>query len=148
MPDFFSYQGDPEPAPAAAIGAALSGDDWEHLIRFAARRRFAPGATVLRAGDTDTALHFIASGQIELRGPGKTRTLRGEGEVFGVMSFLDGAPSAVSAVVAGATAAELLRLTPESLQQLAAWQPRLALALMREMGAHTASRLRRLSPAD
>jgi CRP-like cAMP-binding protein len=148
MPDFFSYQGDTEPAPAAAIGAALSGEDWEHLIRFAARRSFAPGATVLKAGERDPALHFIASGQVELQGPGKTRVLRGEGEVFGVMSFLDGAPSAVSVVVAGPGAAELLRLTPEALQQLAAWQPRLALALMREMGAHTASRLRRLMPAD
>ncbi len=148
MPDFFSYQGDTEPASAAPIGAALSGEDWEHLIRFAARRRFAPGATVLKAGDVDPALHFVASGQLELRGPGKARALRGEGEVFGVMSFLDGAPSAVSVVVAGPGDAELLRLTPEALQQLAAWQPRLALALMREMGAHTAGRLRRLAPAD
>ena len=155
MSDFFSYQAKPDPGaessgaePPQAILADLSGEDWEQVIRFAARRRFPPGAVLVRAGENDRALHFIASGQVELTGPGPTRAVRSEGEVFGLLSFLDGAPSAVTATVAAAGPAELLRVTPEALQQLAAWQPRIAVALLRDLGAHVAQRLRRLRPAD
>lgn len=154
MNDFFSYQAKPGAAPtpladpAQAIWAALSGDDWEHVIRFAARRRFAAGATLFAAAESDRALHFIASGQVEISGPGLARVVRGEGEVLGLLSFLDGAPSAATAQVTAAGPAELLRITPEALQQLSAWQPRIAMELMRDLGAHVAARLRRLQPAD
>jgi len=153
MSDFFSYQGKAEPAVTAqpglpGIGMALDEEDWSHIIRFAARRRFPAGAVLVTAGDSDRALHFIASGQVELRGPGPARSLRGEGDVFGVLSFLDGEPSAVTAVVAATGPAEVLRITPDALQQLSAWQPRIALALMRDMGAQVAARLRRVQPVD
>lgn len=153
MSDFFSYQPPAAPpaaasAPTPGIGAELGDDEWAHVIRFAARRRHAPGAVLWQAGEADRALHFIASGRVELVGPDGQRVQRGEGDVLGLMSFLDGAPSAVSARVAGPEPAELLRLTPEALQQLAAWQPRVALLLLRDMGAQVAARLRRLSPAD
>lgn len=152
MSDFFSYQGKPDTTPAAqavpGIGTDLDEQDWEHVIRFAARRRYPPGAVLVKAGDSDRALHFIASGQVELRGPGPARTVRSEGEVFGVLSFLDGEPSAVTAQVAASGPAELLRITPDALQQLSAWQPRVALALMRDMGAQVSARLRRVQPQD
>jgi CRP-like cAMP-binding protein len=154
MSDFFSYQNQPlaGAAPSAdppqAILAALSAEDWEQVIRFAARRRFPAGAVLFKAMQIDRALHFIASGQVEVTGPGSARVVRGEGEVLGLMSFLDGAPSAVTASVTAAGPAELLRITPEALQQLMAWQPRVAMELMRDLGAHVAARLRRLQPAD
>ena len=159
MSDFFSYKPAAAPAPKAAaadgavaepqaILADLSGDDWEQLISFAARRRYPAGAVIVQAGDTDRALCFIASGYVDLRGPGTEATTRSEGEVFGLLSFLDGAASAVTASVSASAPAELLRLTPEALQQLAAWQPRIAMALLRDLGALVASRLRRLQPGD
>ena len=158
MSDFFSYKPAAAPAPTAAASATaaepqailadLSGDDWEQLISFAARRRYPAGAVIVQAGDTDRALCFIASGSVDLRGPGTEATTRGEGEVFGLLSFMDGAASAVTASVSASAPAELLRLTPEALQQLAAWQPRIAMALLRDLGALVASRLRRLQPGD
>jgi CRP-like cAMP-binding protein len=151
MSNFFSYGGEPsdDTTPGTAIAADLTGDEWDHLLRFAARRRFPPGAVLLKAGDSDRALSFVASGQVELRGPDRKRAvLRGEGEAFGVLSLLDGAPSAVTVSVAGNVPAEVVRLTPEALQQLAAWQPLLALRLWQEMGAQVATRLRRLQPGD
>jgi CRP-like cAMP-binding protein len=159
MSDFFSYQAPPEPARPRAAAAApampaqwvlqdLPPEDWEHVLRFAARQRHAAGARVVAAGSTAPALYLIASGQVRLQGLGQPPLLRGEGEAFGLLSFLDGAPSAVDAVVAGPGAAELLRITPESLQQLSAWQPRLALALLRDVAALVAARLRALQPAD
>lgn len=156
MSDFFKYQGSPAGAadtaanaePANAILSELGSEDWEQLIRYAARRRFPAGAVLVRAGESDRALHFVASGQIELHAPGQPTTMRGEGEMFGALSFLDGAPSAVAVQVSAAGPAEVLRITPESLQQLAAWQPRIAMELLRELGAHVAARLRRVQAAD
>jgi CRP-like cAMP-binding protein len=159
MSDFFSYQAPAEPqrgraaAPAAAMPPQwvlqdLSAEDWEHVLRFAARRRHAAGSAVVAIGATEPALHLIASGQVRLDAPGQPPQLRGEGEAFGLLSFLDAAPSAVSATVSSSGPAELLRLTPESLQQLAAWQPRLAMALLRDVAALVAARLRALQPAD
>jgi CRP-like cAMP-binding protein len=159
MSDFFSYQSPPPPSPKGAAAAApalppqwvlqeLSPEDWEHVLRFAARRRYAAGAPVLALGATEPALHLIASGQVRLEGPGRPPMLRGEGEAFGLLSFLDGAPSAVSATVAPDAPAELLRLTPDALAQLSAWQPRLAMALLRDVAALVAARLRALQPAD
>jgi CRP-like cAMP-binding protein len=155
MSDFFSYTGVAEPAGGGsprAILADLSGADWEKFIAHAARRRYPAGALVLAAGSTDRALYFVASGQVELaqRGaPARHRpALRGEGGVFGILSFLDSAPSDVSATVTADAPAELLMLTPDTLQQLAAWQPRIAMTLLRDLGAHVAARLRGLQPGD
>ena len=151
MSDFFSYSasptspGDRESHP---ILGDLSGEDWEKFIGYAARRRYPAGAPIVEAGDRSRVLCFIASGQVRLRaGNGPVRT-RGEGEVFGLLSFLDGAPSAVSVTVAPDAPAELLMLSSEALSQLAAWQPRIAMALLRDLGEHLATRLRRLQAED
>jgi CRP-like cAMP-binding protein len=153
MKDFFSY-GQPQPAPEnsppRAILADLSSEEWEKFITYAARRRYPAGALVQDIGDTTRALGFIASGQVQLQadgaGPRARPVLRGEGEVFGILGFLDGVPSRTRASVGPEGPAELLLLTPEALQQLAAWQPRIALALLRDLGAHVAGRLRQLQP--
>ena len=155
--DFFQYDGPPPvpgPAPAAAPAAPvpirlladLEDEDWTQLIGFMARRRYPPGSAVLRAGERDPALWFVASGQVDVALPGAPPSRRGEGEVIGVLSFLDGAPLAASVTAVGEV--ELLRLTPDGLSQLAAWQPRIAVALLRDLGAHVAARLRALKVAD
>jgi CRP-like cAMP-binding protein len=154
MSDFFSYSGPAEPAPAPgsntqrAILGELSSEEWEKFIGYTARRRYPAGAVIVSAGDAERALCFIASGQVEVRSEAGALTHRGEGEVFGLLSFLDAAPSGVTATVGAAGPAELLLLTPDALQQLAAWQPRIAMALLRDLGAHVATRLRRLQPGD
>jgi CRP-like cAMP-binding protein len=155
MSNFFSYAGasEPEGPPAQrAILADLSSDDWEKFIGYAARRRYPAGAVVVEAGSTARRLCFVASGQVELRSAGAPKKAapqpRGEGDVFGILSFLDGAPSGVTVTVAAAGPAELLLLSPEALLQLAAWQPRIAVALLRDLGAHVAARLRALQPGD
>jgi len=83
-----------------------------------------------------------------VQGAAGAPSLRGEGEMVGLLSFLDGAASDVTVSVAGPGAAELLLLTPDALQRLAAWQPRIAIALLRDLGANVAARLRRLQPGD
>jgi CRP-like cAMP-binding protein len=153
MSDFFSYSATPQagPPPAEsprAILGELDGDEWEKFIGYAARRRYPAGAVIVAEGEHERALGFIASGQVELRGPAAPVARRGEGEVFGLLSFLDAAPSSVTVSVAAGGPAEVLLLSPEALQQLAAWQPRIAMVLLRDLGAHVAARLRRLQPGD
>lgn len=155
MSDFFSYSGgSPAPVPSGttttprALLADLSSADWEQFIAYAAHRRYPAGAMIVHVGDVAPALHFIASGQVDVAVPGGPASRRGEGEAFGLLSFLDGAPSDVSATATANGPAELLRLTPDALQQLAAWQPRIAVALLRDLGAHLASRLRRSQAGD
>jgi CRP-like cAMP-binding protein len=156
MSDFFSYAGTPTPEPERAetprtILGDLSSEEWEKFIGYTARRRYPPRAVIFSRDARERALCFIASGQVEIVGGAATpplRVLRGEGEVFGMLSFLDAAPSDITATVAAAAPAELLMLSPEALQQLGAWQPRIAMALLADLGAHVAARLRRLQPGD
>jgi hypothetical protein len=77
MSDFFSYQTAAEPprGRAAKAGTAapamppqwvlqeLSPEDWEHVLRFAARRRHGAGSAVVALGAAEPALHLIASGR-------------------------------------------------------------------------------------
>lgn len=150
--DFFSYGAAPVPAPAPASAAPvrlladLGDEDWEKFIGFTARRRYPAGAAIVRAGERGPALFLVASGAVRVLLPGAVPAVRGEGEVIGLLSFLDGAPHAADVTAAGEV--ELLMLTPDALTQLAAWQPRIAVALLRDLGAHAAARLRKLQPGD
>lgn len=165
--DFFQYGPSPTaaPAPAAApvpprdaadvgrgILGELSDEDWEKFIGFAARRRYPAGAVIFDVGQAFGALGFIASGSVEVlpaATPGAAAPraeLREEGDVFGMLGFLDGAAATVR--VRSRASTEVLLLTREALLQLAAWQPRIAVALLRDVGAAVATRLRRVQGGD
>lgn len=153
--DFFQYGApspppDPPapPAPPAPprLLAELGDADWAHLIGFMARRRYPAGAVVVAVGQVASALFFVASGRLRLTVPGRPVASCGEGEIVGVTGFLAAEPA--MAEVVAETDVELLMLTPQALQQLGAWQPRIALAVLRDLAAHVALRLRQLQPAD
>lgn len=162
----------PAPAPVLARDSAeggrailgeLTDEDWEKFIGFAARRRYPDGAVIFEIGQASGALGFVASGKVEVAaapaavGSGADATeaaqapparpeMREEGDVFGMLGFLDGAPGTVRVRARGS--AEVLLLTREALLQLAAWQPRIAVALLRDVGAAVATRLRRVQGGD
>ena len=168
--DFFQYgpaapAPSPKPAPAAAaatreatpadggraILGELSDEEWEKFISFTAQRRYPNGAVIFEIGRVAGALGFVASGTVEVAGetePGAAARpeLREEGDVFGMLGFLDGAAATMRVRARGST--EVLLLTREALLQLAAWQPRIAVALLRDLGAAVAARLRRVQGGD
>ena len=145
--DFFAYDDATTPGnpPVRAILADLADEDWDRLISFAARRRYAADAVIIRAQDTDRAIYFIVAGTVRIiasEPAALDRTLQtlGEGDVFGLQSFLDGAPRAASARADGPV--DVLMLNTDMFEQLAAWQPRIAVTLLRDIGAHLSLRLR------
>jgi CRP-like cAMP-binding protein len=160
--DFFQYGPAPSAPPTAppareaspeggrAILAELSDDDWEKFIGFAARRRYPDGAVICDVGQAFASLGLVASGTVEVApgspAAGAKPELREEGDVFGMLGFLDGAAATVRVRARGS--AEVLLLTREALLQLAAWQPRIAVALLRDLGAAVAARLRRVQGGD
>ncbi|MEY4417065.1 MAG: hypothetical protein RIQ53_4358 [Pseudomonadota bacterium] len=167
----------PAPGPYRSQLAQLDEADWNKLVSHAHQRRYPAGARVIGGGDPSAQLGLVVSGRVLVRaapalvpddsqfgqtawpelhtqtgGLGETSSSdwqpRQAGELFGVLSFLDGAPSAVEVRVSRDAPAEVLLLGPAALQQLMAWQPRLALALLRDLGAHVATRLRQLQPGS
>jgi len=149
--DFFAYGGD---APGFSgdrnkeILKSLDDDDWDKLLSFGSVRRYQPDAVITAAGGDDRALTFVLAGAVKVSlsdvGPKSTKfKLLEEGNVFGLSSFLDGEPSGVEAVAQGQV--ELFMLSPQSFEQLAAWHPRIAITLLRDIGADLSSRLRKLN---
>ena len=57
---------------------------------------FAPGEAVVREGEASRALYVIAKGEVMVVRGGQTVARVGEGEVFGEMAFLSGAPRAAT----------------------------------------------------
>lgn len=155
--DFFGYD-DPEGRARQTPDAVrlrpvlreLSDADLDSLEQFAAALRYAPGSRIVSAGERNDTLLIIVSGSVRLtegeddRGKHSFEDLS-EGEVFSISSFLDGEASAINATALEST--EILALRRTSFEQLAAWKPALAIALLQDIAAYTSRRLRRLRVA-
>jgi CRP-like cAMP-binding protein len=140
--EFFGYDNATPPsslaAPTAATLASFAPEDWEALRAYAAERRFPPGATVLAPGDPQPTLFIVQEGSVTLSGSPPAEIPAGG--LFGISSFLDSQPATLTARTAAG--ANILLLTREALTRLAAWQPRPAILLLTELGAHLAQHLR------
>lgn len=150
---FFSYDHPDEDireAPAIAearpVLREFSENDLDALYNFLAELRFEPGLNILAAGKKNDALHIIISGTVSvLDAQGKTVEQLGEGEVFGIASFLDGQLQPLAATAA--TRVGIMVLRRAAFDQLAAWKPPLAMAILQDLGAYQSRRLRQLNLA-
>jgi len=140
--DFFSYSGAEGARPRRRALDSLSDEDWKQVIAFAARRRYARGAAIVTARETERAIFVVVDGTVRIEGarrPPGGRTELSAGDAFGVETFL--AASARGASATAATPVEVLMLNEEGFSQLAAWKPRVAILLLRDLAADVASRL-------
>lgn len=145
-------------ALAAATGADGMGSDWvpvleevplfaglskRHLRRVAAlarARRFAPGTTILRAGEPGAACYVVLDGVVRVL-PGTGRVFKlGPGEVFGEMALLDDGPRSADVVADG----EVLTMTigRSGFDKLLRREPAIARALLRTLAARLRDRSR------
>ena len=91
--------------------AGVSDMQLEQLARMAAMRKFPRHRTIVHAGDNTSSLFVIVSGSVkvlsrDVEGREVILTFLGEGECFGEMGLIDGAPR--SADVVAFDACELL----------------------------------------
>jgi CRP/FNR family cyclic AMP-dependent transcriptional regulator len=98
---------------------------------------FAPGETIIFAGDADDMLYIILSGRAKTTSRGSRRLLR-VGDYFGELALIDGRPD--SATVVATNYVELMKLPSRSVLELARRHPAVTLTIFRNLTA----RLRRL----
>jgi len=137
---FFEYPSQPQPQPPAEHGlpAFLNGrglDDWAMLLDHSETRVFRPGEVVLSAGERDRALYLLVDGW--LRAPsGVIHPITTLGE----SAFFDDAPRAVS--IEAMSDGEMLRLSFEGFEALAARNPSLGREILLDLGRIAYARLR------
>jgi CRP-like cAMP-binding protein len=104
-------------------------------------KRFADGETIVKAGSLDRSLWVVLGGDLEVQVPGKGGVSRvGAGTVFGEVAFFDAAPRSADVIARGSV--ELLVLTFDAFERLAAAEPELARTLLMDLGRFLAQRLR------
>jgi small-conductance mechanosensitive channel len=116
---------------AVDIFSPLSADELNALAATAAGRVFAPGETIIRAGDSGASMFVVHRGSVDVRvdSNGTPRTIKrlGEGEFFGEMALFTGEPRTANVVAAEET--EVLEIGHDSMKNLFQTNPDLVEAL-------------------
>ncbi|HLS85289.1 MAG TPA: cyclic nucleotide-binding domain-containing protein [Burkholderiales bacterium] len=143
---FFDYPGEPASSRADdfVVFGELRGEDWDKLLGYMRRERFAAGATVVRAGEDDPTLYMLAKGRVEVvdasRAGGRRLAEIQEGSVFGEIGFFDRQPR--TATVRALTDAVTLSLRREQFDAMAVWEPNIARLILLDLGRVLSRRLR------
>jgi len=127
--------------------APLSHDELEQLARGARRRRFGPGETVVREGDTTSSMFVIEAGRVGISvksdtGGSQKVAILEPGSGFGEISLLTGEPRLATA--RAATEAMLIEIDKDTLAPLLQANPSLVEkleAIILERRQRTADRL-------
>lgn len=149
MAAFFDYPDGPAPPDELVFLGGLSPAEWDRLVATMERRRFGAGEVVMRRGEVDRSLYLVASGELEVFVPDgrdeRSVRVQGPGTILGEVAFFDGQPrsATVKAVVEG----EMLRLSTEAFDVLAARHPDLGRKIVLDLGRILALRLRQAEAA-
>ncbi len=113
---------------AMPLFATLSRRRLKQIARKSEFAQFVPGDVVTKAGDEVEFFQVVLDGEAEVRG--EPRRIR-RGDHFGGSALLDGKTSAATVVAAGDL--ELMRLPRCAFLELVKENPRIALAVLREL---------------
>jgi CRP/FNR family transcriptional regulator, cyclic AMP receptor protein len=102
---------------------------------------FEPGHVIARQGEIGTGFFIVVDGSARITREGATIATAGPGDFFGELSILDGRPRIAQVVAEERTTC--IALASWDLEAVIAEQPRVALAILREL----AGRLRDLTEA-
>ena len=120
--------------------------EWAKLLAYTETRRFVAGEVIIHLGEVERSLYLVTEGELQIFMPfNEGKTLRPilnvvVGSIIGEQSFFDGLPR--SAMVQAASNGELMRLSLESFQVLAAREPGLANDILFDLGRILSRRLR------
>jgi small-conductance mechanosensitive channel/CRP-like cAMP-binding protein len=105
---------------AVDIFAPLSSDELNALALDAKGRVFAPGETIIRAGDSGSSMFVVHRGSVDIRidSNGMQRTIKrlAEGDFFGEMALFTGEPRTANVVAAEET--EVLEIGHDAMKHL------------------------------
>jgi small-conductance mechanosensitive channel/CRP-like cAMP-binding protein len=116
---------------AVDIFSPLTSDELNALAAGARGRVFAPGETIIRAGDSGASMFVVHRGSVDVRvdSNGAPRTIKrlGEGAFFGEMALFTGEPRTASVVAAEET--EVLEIGHDTMKGLFQTNPDLVEAI-------------------
>jgi small-conductance mechanosensitive channel len=116
---------------AVDIFAPLSAEETARLAKNSVRRVFAPGETVIRAGDEGSSMFVVHEGRVKVQindnGTPRTVTVLNEGDFFGEMALFTGEPRTANVVAAEET--EVLEIGFQAMKHLFDTNPDLVEAL-------------------
>lgn len=128
-------------AIAEALAKVFARDHASALQRAATPRPLAAGETLLEANAPSHTLYFVCDGELAIATDDATELGRcGAGAIVGEVSTFDGGPA--SATVTAARTATVLGWDREALDALYRDHPHAATALMQELCATLAARIR------
>lgn len=116
---------------AVDIFAPLSADETSMLAKAAVSHVFAPGETVIRAGDPGSSMFVVHNGRVcvQINDKGKLRTVAtlNEGDFFGEMALFTGEPRTANVVALEET--EVLEIGHKAMKQVFETNPNLVESL-------------------
>ena len=143
----FDYDGpvaDHKDLQEITLLSELSDEDWSRVPKIVETRHFKAGEDLIRVGDKDDSFYILTSGSVDVvvENDGRETVMAGipEGSVFGEIAFFDGAPR--SATIRACSRGTAVRVTRETFESLAAWEPQIARTLLFDLGRVLAMRLR------
>jgi small-conductance mechanosensitive channel/CRP-like cAMP-binding protein len=135
---------------AVDIFSPLSADELNALAVSASGRVFAPGETIIRAGDSGASMFVVHRGSVDVRvdSNGTPRTIKrlGEGDFFGEMALFTGEPRTANVVSAEET--EVLEIGHDAMKSLFQTNPDLVEALSHTINERRAGLAANASTAD
>jgi CRP/FNR family cyclic AMP-dependent transcriptional regulator len=119
--------------------------DWATVFAHAEVRRVGAGLALVQAGEDDRALYLLTEGTVGVRLPRDESAFKtiDAPSVVGELAFFDGRPR--SATLDAVTDVEVVRLDEAGFERLAAAEPDLAHAMLRDLARILALRLRMAS---
>jgi CRP/FNR family transcriptional regulator, cyclic AMP receptor protein len=142
---FFIYP-NAEAEPAASEPGFLehcSEAEWSTLLSHMQTRNLRAGEIVFAEGDLDRALYLLTGGLVELSGTNSPAVTVEAPTPLGELAFIDG--NRQPATARAETAGEVLRLSFDAFESLAAREPRLGTRILLDLGRILAARLRTTS---
>jgi small-conductance mechanosensitive channel/CRP-like cAMP-binding protein len=116
---------------AVDIFAPLSAEETSTLARASVRHVFAPGETVIRAGDAGSSMFVLHNGRVQVQvteaGHLRTVAVLNEGDFFGEMALFTGEPRTANVVAVEET--EVLEIGHDAMKKLFDTNPDLVEAL-------------------
>ena len=143
--NYFAYPGTDAATDELVFLQHRSEEDWTRLLDHCELLRFRAGDLVIRVGEDDRSLYIIVDGTLEIllvdaRGVEQHYGTVEPKSVTGEMAFLDGRPRA--ATIRALSDGDMLRLSFDSYERLAARFPELGRAILLDLGRILAVRLR------